>query len=79
MVLPDAPNGEIVDLVACKNIPSIILTGNDNEEFRKKIENIEHYHIDIEQFVANVKLKTKKIIQKLYGKAVRITSVRPCP
>jgi len=35
--LPDAPNGEIVDYVLQKGIPSIVLTGNLSEEIRKKI------------------------------------------
>lgn len=34
--LPDAPNGEIVDIVLEKNIPSIVLTGNLNLGVRKK-------------------------------------------
>lgn len=34
--LPDAPNGEIVDLIAPK-IPSIVLSANIDKEFRKKI------------------------------------------
>ncbi len=37
MVLPDAPNGEIVDLVTSKNIPSIVQTANDSQAFREKI------------------------------------------
>jgi len=35
--LPDAPNGEVVDFVLQKGIPSIVLTGNLNEEMREKI------------------------------------------
>lgn len=35
--LPDAPNGEVVDYVLKKNIPSIVLTGNLNDEIRDKI------------------------------------------
>lgn len=33
--LPDAPNGEIVDAILKKNIPSIVLTGSVDKEFRK--------------------------------------------
>lgn len=33
--LPDAPNGEIVDTMLKKNIPSIVLTGSVDKEFRK--------------------------------------------
>lgn len=33
--LPDAPNGEIVDVMLKKNIPSIVLTGSVDKEFRK--------------------------------------------
>lgn len=33
--LPDAPNGEIVDVILKKNIPSIVLTGSVDKEFRK--------------------------------------------
>jgi len=35
--LPDAPNGEVVDYVLKKGIPSIVLTGNLNENVREKI------------------------------------------
>lgn len=35
--LPDAPQGEIVDVMLKKNIPSIILTGSVDKEFRKAI------------------------------------------
>lgn len=35
--LPDAPNGEVVDYVLKKGIPSIVLTGNLNEQVREKI------------------------------------------
>ncbi len=33
--LPDAPNGEVVDVILKKNIPSIVLTGSIDKEFRK--------------------------------------------
>lgn len=33
--LPDAPSGEIVDAMLKKNIPSIVLTGSVDKEFRK--------------------------------------------
>jgi len=33
--LPDAPGGEIVDAMIKKNIPSIVLTGSVDKEFRK--------------------------------------------
>lgn len=35
--LPDAVNGEIVDYARKNNIPSIVFTGTDNPEIRKKI------------------------------------------
>ncbi len=35
--LPDAPNGEIVDYVTQKKIHTIVLSGNIDKEFRKKI------------------------------------------
>lgn len=34
--LPDAPNGEIVDLMMKKNIPSIVLTSNQDKEVQKE-------------------------------------------
>ncbi len=37
--LPDAPNGEVVDYVLSKNIPSIVLTGNYDEEHREQLFN----------------------------------------
>ncbi len=35
--LPDAPNGEVVDLVLSYGIPSIILTGNLDDELREEM------------------------------------------
>jgi len=35
--LPDAPDGEIVDLVLSKEIPSIVLTGTLDDDLRKRI------------------------------------------
>jgi len=35
--LPDAPDGEIVDLVLSREIPSIVLTGTLDDELRKRI------------------------------------------
>jgi diguanylate cyclase (GGDEF)-like protein len=37
LVLPDALDGEVVDLAIDKNIPSIVLTGSFDEKTRKKI------------------------------------------
>ncbi len=37
LYLPDAPNGEIVDFINGYNIPSIVFTGEFNEETREKI------------------------------------------
>lgn len=37
--LPDAPNGEIVDFMMKKNIPSIVLTGNQDKEVQKEVLN----------------------------------------
>lgn len=45
--LPDAPNGEIVDVMIKKGIPSIVLTGSMDKEFRKTIlkkEIIDYVH-----------------------------------
>lgn len=35
--LPDAPNGEIVDSILRKHIPSIVLTGNIDKDFRNQM------------------------------------------
>ena len=35
--LPDAPNGEVVDYVLSKGQPAIVLSGNIDKEFRKKM------------------------------------------
>lgn len=36
--LPDAPEGEIVDYILSKSIPSIVITGSYNEKVRNKIQ-----------------------------------------
>ncbi len=35
--LPDAPNGEVVDFVASKDIPSVVLTGTFDEKIRHEL------------------------------------------
>ncbi|MCD4667989.1 MAG: response regulator, partial [Sulfurimonas sp.] len=35
--LPDAPNGEVVDYVLSKNQPVLVLSGNIDKDFRKKM------------------------------------------
>lgn len=35
--LPDAPNGEVVDLVLGKGIPTVVLSGNFDENLRQKL------------------------------------------
>lgn len=37
LYLPDAPNGEIVDLITGKGIPTIVFTGEFNEQIRETI------------------------------------------
>ena len=37
LILPDAPQGEIVDYVLSKKIPPIILTGSFDEKVREEI------------------------------------------
>ena len=37
--LPDAPNGEVVDYVLAKKIPTIVLTGNFSDETREELLN----------------------------------------
>ncbi|OCX42544.1 diguanylate cyclase response regulator [Campylobacter ornithocola] len=36
LCLPDAPNGEVVDVILEKNIPAIVLTGSSDGQTRKK-------------------------------------------
>lgn len=47
MIIPGAENGEIVDLAIAKEIPSIVLTGQDDKAFKKRIssKNIVDYVI----------------------------------
>ena len=37
LCLPDAPNGEVVDYVSDRNIPSVVLTGTFNEDLRDQL------------------------------------------
>ncbi|MDY6970030.1 MAG: diguanylate cyclase [Spirochaetota bacterium] len=37
LYLPDSPDGEIVDYIISKNIPTIVFTGDPSDEVRKKI------------------------------------------
>ena len=60
--LPDAPNGEVVDYISSKGVPSIVLTGNFDEQVRKKLysKNIIDYlvkegHRDLDLIVQTVK------------------------
>jgi diguanylate cyclase (GGDEF)-like protein len=62
--LPDAPNGEVVDAMLKKNIPSIVLTGSVDKKFREEMlkkEIIDYVHkggIDDIDYIV-------KIIQRL--------------
>lgn len=60
--LPDAPNGEVVDYISSKGIPSVVLTGNFDEDVRKKLyaRNIIDYlikegHRDLDLIVHTIK------------------------
>ena len=60
--LPDAPNGEVVDYISSKGIPSVVLTGNFDEQVRKKLysKNIIDYlvkegHRDLDLIVQTIK------------------------
>ncbi len=60
--LPDAPNGEVVDYISSKGVPSVVLTGNFDEKVRKKLysKNIIDYlvkegHRDLDLIVQTVK------------------------
>jgi diguanylate cyclase (GGDEF)-like protein len=70
--LPDAPNGEIVDVMLKKNIPSIVLTGSVDKEFRKamlKKEIIDYVHKggigDIDYVIDSIKRLLKNRSHKV--------------
>ncbi len=72
IVLPDAPNGEIVDLVVSNDIPSIVFTGEISDELRasmwaKRIVDYVHKvnFDDIEHVVSLVERLRKNIFKNV--------------
>jgi CheY-like chemotaxis protein len=70
--LPDAPNGEVVDMMLGKKVPSIVLTGSVDKEFRKAIlkkEIIDYVHKggidDIDYVIETIKRLLKNRAHKV--------------
>lgn len=70
--LPDAPNGEIVDVILKKKIPSIVLTGSIDKEFRTQIlkkDIIDYVHKggvdDINYIIDTIKRLLKNRLHKV--------------
>ncbi len=75
MVLPDAPNGEIIDIVLEKNIPSIVLTGNDSEEFREKIADKPLVDYVVKRGLNDVVYATSLIEKILRNRSIKVLVV----
>ncbi len=63
--LPDAPDGEIVDFVLSKQIPSIILTATLDDEVRERILSRNVVDYVVKQSIWSVEYVTR-IIQRIY-------------
>ena len=71
-VLPDAANGEIIDIVRKKGIPSIVFTGNINPKIRKFVwsKKVVDYILKDDTNSLNYLVSTiKKLISNRYKKA----------
>ncbi|MCV6607749.1 MAG: fused response regulator/phosphatase [Campylobacterales bacterium] len=75
MVLPDASNGEIVDLVTDRNIPAVVLTGNDSEEFREKIADKPLIDYVVKRGLNDVVYATSLIEKILKNRSVKVLVV----
>lgn len=70
IVLPDAPNGEIIDLVVSYNIPSIVFTGEISEELRSTmwskriVDYVQKVNFDDIQHVVGLVDRLKKNISR---------------
>lgn len=66
LCLPDAPNGEVVDVVLEKNIPTIVLTGSSDGQTRKKFmeKDIIHYIQKESDSCIDEMLNSIKMLQK---------------
>ena len=70
IVLPDAPNGEVIDLVVSYNIPSIVFTGEISEELRatmwakRIVDYVQKVNFDDIQHVVNLVDRLRKNISR---------------
>ncbi|EGK8037092.1 diguanylate cyclase [Campylobacter lari] len=66
LCLPDAPNGEVVDVVLEKNIPAIVLTGSNDGQTRKKFmeKDIINYIQKESEDCINEMLNSIRMLQK---------------
>ncbi len=64
--LPDAPRGEIVDLMLLKSVPSIIVTGNYEEETRARMATKQIVDYVVKQNPEDVKL-IKRLVNRVYN------------
>ncbi len=75
LVLPDAPDGEIVDFMLEKGIPSIVVTSKFDEETRKKIirkDVIDYIIKDSSNVIANVADLVERLLK---NRSIRILVV----
>lgn len=73
--LPDAPNGEVVDFVIEQGIPSIVMTGNFDDDIREQMQKkaIVDYIIKESRFSYEYALKQVKRIEQ--NKAIKVLVV----
>lgn len=75
--LPDAPNGEVVDLMLLKSVPSIIVTGNYEEETRQRMSTKQIVDYVVKQNPEDVKL-IKRLVNRVYNnRCIKVMVVTP--
>lgn len=75
--LPDAPRGEIVDLMLLKSVPSIIVTGNYEEETRARMAHKQIVDYVVKQNPEDVKL-VKRLVNRVYNnRCIKVLVVTP--
>lgn len=79
LVLPDAPNGEIVDLMLMKHIPSIIVTGSYDEETRERMSSKQIVDFVVKQNPEDLPLIRRLVNRVFNNRAIKVLLVSHTP
>lgn len=73
--LPDAPNGEVVEYLSNYSIPTVILTGTNDETIEEKIKQYNIVDYIIKDGISALSYSTTIVKRVLYNKGIKILIV----